>query len=165
MKKSTQAIPPGFHTVTPSIIVRNGAEAIEFYKKALGAEEKMRMAGPDGKIGHAELKIGDSIVFLTDENPSMGLKSPQTLGGTAGSLFLYVEDVDKAFQRAIDAGGKATMPVTDMFWGDRFGNFSDPYGHNWGLSTRVQDMSQEEMEEGAKAFHAQMAQQSQKKSA
>ena len=124
MKKSTQPIPPGFHTVTPSLIVRNGAEAIEFYKKALGAQELMRMAGPDGKIGHAELKIGDSIVFLTDENPAMGCKSPQTLGGTASSLYLYVEDVDKAFQRAIDAGGKVTMPVADMFWGDRFGNFA-----------------------------------------
>ena len=165
MKKCTQPIPPGFHTVTPSLIVRNGAEAIEFYKKALGAQELMRMAGPDGKIGHAELKIGDSIVFLTDENPAMGCKSPQTLGGTASSLYLYVEDVDKAFQRAIDAGGKVTMPVADMFWGDRFGNFADPYGHNWGLSTHTQDLTQQEIEEGAKKFYAQMAQQAQKKSA
>jgi len=163
MKKSTQPIPLGFHTVTPSIIVRNGAEAIEFYKKALGAEEVMRMAGPDGKIMHAELKIGNSIIFLTDENPAMGCKSPQTLGGNASSLYLYVEDVDKSFQRAIEAGGTATMPVTDMFWGDRFGNFADPYGHNWGLSTRTLDMTQEEIEEGAKDFYAQMAQQAQKK--
>lgn len=165
MKKSTSPIPTGFHTVTPSLIVRNAAEAIEFYKKALGAEEIMRMAGPDGKIGHAELKIGDSIIFLTDENPSMGCKSPQTLGGAAGNLYLYVEDVDTAFQRAIDAGGKVTMPVTDMFWGDRFGNFTDPYGHTWGLSTHTQDMTPEEMEQGAKDFYAQMAQQAQKKSA
>jgi PhnB protein len=165
MKKSTQPIPPGFHTVTPSLIVRNAAEAIEFYKKALGAQELMRMAGPDGKIGHAELKIGDSIIFLTDENPSMGCKSPQTLGGAASSLHLYVEDVDKAFQRAIDAGGKVTMPVADMFWGDRFGNFADPYGHNWGLSTRTQELTQQEIEKGAKDFYAQMAQQAQKKSA
>jgi len=165
MKKSTQPIPPGFHTVTPSLIVRNAAEAIEFYKKALGAQELMRMAGPDGKIGHAELKIGDSIIFLTDENPSMGCKSPQTLGGTAGSLHLYVEDVDKAFQRAIDVGGKVTMPVADMFWGDRFGNFVDPYGHNWGLSTRTQELTQQEVEKGAKDFYAQMAQQAQKKTA
>jgi len=126
MKRSTQPIPPGFHTVTTALTVRNGAQAIEFYEKALGAEERMRMAGPDGKITHAELKIGDSIIFLTDENPAFGNKSPQTLGGTSGSLYLYVEDVDKAFQRAVDAGGKATMPVTDMFWGDRYGCFVDP---------------------------------------
>jgi len=165
MNKSSQPIPHGFHTVTPSLIVRNGAEAVEFYKKALGAEEIMRMALPDGRIGHAELKIGDSIVFLSDENPAMGCKSPQTLGGTASSLYLYVEDVDKAFQRAIDAGGKVTMPVADMFWGDRFGNFEDPYGHSWGLSTRTQDLSKQEMEEGAKSFYAQMAQQAKKQSA
>lgn len=158
MKPSSQPIPPGFHTVTPSLIVRNAAEAIEFYKKALGAEERMRMQGPDGLIGHAELKIGDSIIFLTDESPAMSLKSPQTLGGTASNLYLYLEDVDKAFQRAVDAGGKATMPVTDMFWGDRFGNFVDPYGHSWGLSTHTKDMTREEIEESAKQFHAQMAQ-------
>ena len=158
MKKSNQPIPPGFHTVTASLIVRNAAQAIEFYKKALGAEEIMRMAGPDGKIGHAELKIGDSIIFLTDESPTMNCKSPQTLGGTANSLYLYVEDVDTAFQRAIDAGGKVNMPVTDMFWGDRFGNFVDPYGHNWGISTHTQDLTEQEIEEGAKAFYAQMAQ-------
>jgi len=158
MKRSTQPVPPGFHTITASLTVRNGAEAIEFYKKALGAEERMRMAGPDGKITHAELKIGDSIVFLNDEIPNMGCKSPQTLGGTSGSFYLYVEDVDKSFQRAVDAGGKATMPITDMFWGDRFGSFVDPYGHTWGLSTHTQDMTEQEMEEGAKAFYAQMAQ-------
>lgn len=163
MQKAKSHIPTGFHTVTASLIVRNGAEAIEFYKKALGAEEIMRMQGPDGKIGHAELKIGDSIIFITDESPAMKCTSPQTLGGTAGSLYLYVEDVDTAFQRAIDAGGKATMPVTDMFWGDRFGNFTDPYGHNWGLSTHTQDMTLEEIEEGAKAFHAQMAAMAEKK--
>jgi len=164
MKASTQPIPPGFHTVTPTITVRNGAQAIEFYKKALGAEERMRMAGPDGKISHAELKIGDSIIFLTEENPAMGCKSPQTLGGTSGGFYLYVEDVDRAFQRAVDAGGKVTMPVTDMFWGDRFGSFVDPYGQTWSLSTHTQDMTEQETEEGAKAFYAQMAEM-QKKSA
>jgi len=158
MKRSTQPIPPGFHTITASLTVRNGAQAIEFYKKALGAEERMCMAGPDGKITHAELKIGDSIIFLNDENPAMGCKSPQTLGGTSSSLYLYVEDVDKSFQRAVDAGGKATMPVTDMFWGDRFGSFVDPYGHTWGLSTHTQDMTEQETEEGAKAFYAHLAQ-------
>jgi PhnB protein len=158
MTKSSQPIPKGFHTVTPSLVVRNAAEAIEFYKKALGAEELMRMASPDGKIGHAELKIGDSIIFLTDESPAMGTKSPLTLGGSSGSLYLYVEDVDKAFKKAVDAGGKATMPVTDMFWGDRFGNFVDPYGHSWGLSTHVEDVSEQDMATRAKAFYAQMAQ-------
>jgi PhnB protein len=153
-----------YHTVTPSLTVRNAAQAIEFYKKALGAEELMRMPNPDGTIGHAELKIGDSIIFLSDEFPNMGNKSPQTLGAATGGLYLYVEDVDKAFQRAIDAGGKVKMPVTDMFWGDRNGQFSDPYGHTWSLSTHTQDMTEQEIEKGAKEFYAQMAQ-AQKKTA
>ncbi len=158
MTASSKPIPQGFHTVTPSLVVRNAAQAIEFYKKALGAEELMRMSSPGGKIGHAELKIGDSIIFITDENPEIGCKSPQTLGGSAGSLYLYVPDVDKAFQRAIDAGGKTIMPVADMFWGDRYGQFTDPYGHTWGLSTHVKDLSEQEIEKGAKDFYAQMAQ-------
>ena len=167
MKPSTQPIPPGFHTVTASLTVSNAAEAIEFYKNALGAEEIMRMAGPDGKIGHAELKIGDSIIFLNDEMPGgVGCpRSPLTLGGTTGSVYLYVEDVDKSYERAVSAGGKSNMPVMDMFWGDRFGGFVDPYGHSWGLSTHKQDLSPEEIEEGAKAFWAQMAEMAQKKSA
>jgi PhnB protein len=151
-------IPQGFHTVTPSLVVRNAAQAIDFYKKALGAEELMRMASPGGQIGHAELKIGDSIIFVTDENPEMNCKSPQTLGGTPVSLFLYVADVDRAFQRAIDAGGKTIMPVADMFWGDRYGQFTDPYGHTWGLGTHVKDLSQPEIEKAANDFYAQMAQ-------
>jgi PhnB protein len=156
---AAKPIPKGFHTVTPALVVRNAAQAIEFYKKALGAEELMRMATPNGKIGHAELKIGDSIIFLTDESPEMGTKSPQTLGGAGASLYLYVEDVDKAFQRAVDAGGKPTMPVSDMFWGDRFGSLTDPYGHTWGLSTRTRDLSEQEIEKAAKDFYAQMAKQ------
>ncbi len=151
-------IPQGFHTVTPSLVVRGAAQAIDFYKKALGAEELMRMEGPDGKIGHAELKIGDSVIFLTDESPAMGTKSPQTLGGAAGNLYLYVEDVDSAFRRAVDAGGKTTMPVSDMFWGDRYGSFVDPFGHTWGLSTHTQDLSEPEIEKRAADFYAQMAQ-------
>jgi PhnB protein len=164
MTASKTPIPKGHHTVTPSLTVRNAAEAIEFYKKALGAQELMRMPSPDGKIGHAELKIGDSIIFLADEHPNMGNKSPQSLGAATGGLYLYVEDVDKAFQRALGAGGKATMPVADMFWGDRYGQFIDPYGHTWGISTHVQDLTEQEMEEGAKKFFAQM-EQAQKKSA
>jgi len=165
MTKSSQPVPPEFHTITPSLTFQNAAEAIEFYKKALGAEERMRMAGADGKISHAELKIGNSVIFLNDEIPGMGCKSAQTLGGSATAFYLYVEDVDTAFPRAIDAGGKMTCPVTDMFWGDRMGNFSDPYGFSWTLSTHTRDMTEEEMAEGAKEFYAQMAAQAQKKSA
>jgi len=166
MPASVKPIPEGFHTVTPALTIKGAAEAIEFYKKALGAQELMRMPNPDGKIGHAELKIGDSIIFINDEMPMPGCaQSPQTLGGFTGTLYLYVEDVDKAFQRAVSAGGKATMPVTDMFWGDRHGSFVDPFGHTWGLSTRVRDLSEREIEEGAKKFFAEMAQQAQKKSA
>jgi PhnB protein len=164
MALSTKPIPQGFHTVTPSLVVRNAAEAIEFYKKALGAEEIMRMPDPSGRISHAELKIGDSIVFLSDEFPNMPTKSPQTLGGCTGGFYLYVPDVDKSFQRAVDAGGKVTMPVSDMFWGDRFGQFTDPFGHTWSISTHTKDLSPQEMEEGAKKFYAQMAQ-AQKKTA
>jgi PhnB protein len=146
------------------LTVRNAAQAIDFYKKALGAEELMRMTGPDGKIGHAELKIGDSVIFLNDENPNWGTKSPQTLGGHTGGLYLYVEDVDKSFQRAVEAGGKATMPVADMFWGDRMGHLVDPYGHAWTLATHTQDLTEQEIKEGEKKFYEQMAQ-AQKKSA
>jgi len=162
MAVSIKPIPPGFHTVTPSLVVRNAAEAIEFYKKALGAEEIMRMPDPSGRISHAELKIGDSIIFLSDEFPNMPTKSPQTLDGNTGGFYLYVPDVDKSFQRAVDAGGKVTMPVSDMFWGDRFGQFADPFGHTWSISTHTKDLSPQEMEEGAKKFYAQMAQQQKK---
>jgi PhnB protein len=164
MTASKNPIPKGYHTVTPSLTVRNAAEAIEFYKKALGAEELMRMKSPDGKVSHAELKIGDSIIFLNDELPNMGNKSPQSLGGTSGGLYLYVEDVDKTFKQAIQAGGKEKMAVTDMFWGDRYGQFADPFGHTWGISTRTRDLTEAEMAEEAKAFYAQM-EQAQKKTA
>lgn len=164
MTVSKTPIPQGYHTVTPSLTVRNAAEAIDFYKKALGAEELVRMTTPDGKVGHAELKIGDSIVFLGDEMPTTGMKAPQTLGGTTGGLFLYVEDVDDAFQRAINAGGKVKTPVANMFWGDRYGQFVDPYGHTWSIGTHVEDISPEEMEKRMKAWSAEMAQ-AQKKSA
>ncbi|HXZ34001.1 MAG TPA: VOC family protein [Terriglobales bacterium] len=163
--KATRPVPKGFHTVTASLYVRNASEAIDFYKKALGAEELMQMTGPDGKVNHAEIKIGDSIIFLSDENPNWGTKSPQSLGGATGGLYLYLKDVDKAFQRAVDAGGRQQMPVTDMFWGDRTGSFVDPFGHNWTLATHTHDLSEKEIKEGEKKFYAQMAQQAQKKSA
>jgi PhnB protein len=159
MTASSNPVPKGFHTVTPSLIVRGAAEAIEFYKKALGAEELMRMTGPDGKIGHAELKIGDSVIFISDEFPNMGVaRSPQTLGGCTGTLNLYVPDVDTTFKQAVSAGGKTTMPVADMFWGDRYGTFSDPFGHHWGLGTHKEDLTAEEVDKRAKAFYASMAQ-------
>ena len=158
MTVAINKIPKGFHTITPALTVRNAAEAITFYKEALGAEELVRMSGPDGKITHAELKIGDSIIFLGDEIPNMGNKSPQTLGGNSGSLFLYVEDVDQFYQRAVHAGAKSTMPPTDMFWGDRYGTFIDPYGQSWGVGTHVEDLTGEETAERAKEFYAQMAQ-------
>jgi PhnB protein len=158
MPASVKPIPEGFHTITPSLIVRDAAKAIDFYKKALGAQELVRMPSPDGKIMHAELKIGDSIIFLSDEMPQSPAKSPQTLGGVTGVLNLYVEDVDRAFQRAIDSGAKVAMPVADQFWGDRYGSLTDPFGYTWGLGTHKEDLKPEEMKQRAQAFFAQMAQ-------
>ncbi len=157
MKKSDQPIPRDFHAVTPSLTVRNAKQAIEFYKKALGAEERMCMTSPDGTVTHAELKIGDSIIFMNEENPAWGCKSPLGLGGSATGFYLYVKDADQSFQRALDAGGKTKMPVMDMFWGDRMGSFTDPFGFDWTIATHTQDMTEQELEEGAKAFHEQMA--------
>jgi len=152
-------VPKGFHTVTPALVVRGAAQAIEFYKKALGAEELSRMPSPDGKIMHAELKIGDSIIFVSDELPNMGVtRSPQTLGGCTRTLHLYVPDVDASFKQAVDAGGKSTMPVADMFWGDRFGSFTDPFGHHWGILTHKEDLTAEEIDKRAQDFYASMAQ-------
>jgi len=149
-------IPDGYRTITPYITVRGAAEAIDFYKRAFGAEEKERMPGPDGKsVMHAELKIGDSILMLSDEFPQMGCRSPQALGGSTGYLFLYVPDVDSAFKRALDAGAKASMPPADMFWGDRFGKVTDPFGHEWGLATHKEDLTPDEIRKrGAAAMAA-----------
>lgn len=157
MTASVKPVPDGFHTATPSVVVRDAAKAIDFYKKVFGAEERMRMPGPDGKIVHAEIKIGDSIVFLSDEIPNMGGKSPQSVGAYTGGMYLYVPNVDEIYERAVDAGAKAVGPVTDMFWGDRVGHFVDPFGHAWSVSTHVADLTEEEMEKGAQAFYAQMA--------
>ena len=156
MARATSPVPKGFHTVTPHLVIRGAAKAIDFYKRAFGAEELMRMEGPGGAIGHAELKIGDSVVFLADEFPGAPSKSPQTLGGTTATLNLYVPDVDKTVQQAVEAGSKVVMPVADMFWGDRYGTVTDPFGHVWGVATHVQDLSPAEIEEGAKAFWASM---------
>ncbi len=147
------AIPRGYHTVTPHLTVRGAADAIEFYRRAFGARERGRMPLPDGKtIMHAELQIGDSIVFLADEFPDMGCRAPQTLGGATGTLHLYVRDVDRAFRRAVAAGAEVRMPVTDMFWGDRYAKVADPFGHEWGLATHKEDLSAREIARRAEAF-------------
>ncbi len=151
-------IPEGYHTITPHLTVRNASQAIEFYKRAFGAEELMRMYTP-GKstIMHAELRIGDSRIFLGDEWPERGCRSPQSLGGVCGSLFLYVEDVDTAFQRAVSAGAQVKMPVSDMFWGDRYGQVKDPFGHTWALGQHVEDVTPEELDRRGREAFAHMA--------
>jgi PhnB protein len=152
----TKAIPDGYHSVTPYLVMRDAARAIDFYKQALGATELFRFSAPDGKIGHAEIKVGDSVIMLAEEMPDMGYRGPQTLGGAAVSLMLYVEDVDRQFQRAIDAGGKVKQQVTDQFYGDRSGTFEDPFGHVWTIATHVEDVSQDELVKRA-ATHKQAA--------
>ena len=144
---------PGYHTVTPYICVTGAAAAIEFYKKAFGAEEVSRMPGADGKsIMHAEIQVGDSRIMLADECPEMGALSPTTLKGTTGSLNIYVNDVDAAFNRAISAGATAKMPPADMFWGDRFCKIKDPFGHDWSLATHIEDVPESEMPKRAAEF-------------
>lgn len=145
MAGTVKPIPEGYHTVTPYLVVKGAADAIDYYKRAFGAVERARMPGPEGLIMHAELQIGDSLVMLSDETPNMGNRSPKTLGGTTVSVFLYVDDVDAVHQRALDAGGTQKMAVSDMFWGDRFGTLVDPFGHEWGIATHVEDVTPEEM--------------------
>lgn len=152
----TKKIPDGFHTATPSLVVSNSKEAIEFYKKAFGANEIYQMAGPGGKTLHAMIQIGDSFVMMADEFPSMGSKSPTSIGGTAVTLHLYVDDADKIFNQAVNAGAKITMPIMDAFWGDRYGCVLDPYGHSWAIATHQKDMSPDEMRKAGEAFFASM---------
>jgi len=151
-------IPAGYHTVTAYLTVRDAARAIDFYKGAFGAVQTVRMPGADGKtIMHAELKIGDSIVMLSDEIPGMSTcKAPATLGGTTVGLFLYVRDVDSAFKRAVDAGCKVVKPLEDMFWGDRFGSLMDPFGNSWSMATHKEDVPPKEMARRAQAAMAGM---------
>lgn len=161
MANTVKPIPEGAHTVTPSLVIRDAARAIEFYKKAFGAEELSRMPSPDGKaIWHAELKIGNSMLHLADENLAMGSKSPQSLGDTPITLHLYVEDADASFKRAVDAGAKVKMPLSDVFWGDRYGQVTDPFGFHWSIATRIKDMTPEEMKKAGDEFARQFAQQS-----
>jgi PhnB protein len=155
MANKAQAIPKGYHTVTPSLFVIGAAKAIEFYKKALGAEELMRFPGPDGAIMHAEIKIGDSIIMLADEMPEQGGRSPKSIGGTPVSFFVYRENVDAEWKRALDAGAKVLVPLADQFWGDRTGCLEDPFGHQWWLAQHLQDLTPEEIQKNAEAFFAQ----------
>jgi len=144
-KKKVAAIPPGYHTITPYLVCRGASAAIEFYKKALGAKEKVRMGGPDGKVTHAEIQIGNSMVMLGDEAPQTGATAPPTIGGTATSIFIYTEHVDKLYARAIAAGATSEMAPTDMFWGDRFCKLGDPFGHKWAIATHTEDVPPKEM--------------------
>ena len=149
--------PAGYHSVTPTIVVRGADKAIDFYKRAFGAEEVDRMAGPDGKIMHAEIRIGDSIVMLGEESPQWGTLSPLSTKGIPGSLHIYVDDADAAFSRAISAGATVRYPLEDAFWGDRYGKVTDPFGHEWGIATRVKDLTPQEMREAADAWMAKAA--------
>jgi PhnB protein len=159
MANPVKAIPEGYHTATPYLVVHDATKAIEFYKRAFDATELHRMQGPQGKIAHAEIKIGDSVIMLADEMPGNTNRSPHSLGATTGGLMLYVNDVDTAFQKAVNAGGKVETPLENMFWGDRYGKLTDPFGHSWSLATHKEDVAPAEME---KRMQAQMAKMSER---
>ncbi len=152
MAGKVKPIPDGYHNVTPYLVVTGAADAIEFYKKVFGATEVMRFPTPGGKIGHAEIRIGDSTVMLADDNPEMGYKAPKAFGGSPISLLVYVPDVDKTVERAVTAGAKLTRPVADQFYGDRTGGVEDPFGHVWYVATHVEDVSPEEMRKRSEAM-------------
>lgn len=146
-KKKIKPIPEGMRTVTPHLVCAGAADAIKFYKKAFNAVEVMRLPEPDGKIMHAQIKIGDSTVMLVDEFPQMGALGPKSLKGSPVTIHLFVEDVDAFAKRAVRAGAKMTMPISDMFWGDRYGQLEDPFGHRWSMATHVRDMSPKEIQQ------------------
>jgi PhnB protein len=157
MSATVKAIPEGHHTITPYLVVRNGTQAIEFYKKAFGAEERFRMNTPDGKsIGHAELKIGDSLFMLADEFPQMNSLSPESIGGSPVSMYVYVEDVDAVFNQAVSAGATVLNPVMDMFYGDRWGYIKDPFGHLWSIATHKKDLTSDELKKAAEIAFTEM---------
>lgn len=160
MPIAVKAVPEGYHTITPNLVCRNAERAIEFYKSVFGANELMRMPGPGGKIMHCELKIGNSIVFVNDELTHASAEAPGRTGAPLVSLFVYVEDVDRVFSRAVEAGAKVDMPLQDMFWGDRFGKICDPAGHSWGIATHKEEVAPAEMERRAAAFKGKTAGQS-----
>jgi len=151
MTSKVKPIPKGYHTVTPYLIVKDAAGAIEFYKNAFGATEVMRMMGPSGKVMHAEIKMGDSLIMIADEFPEMDVRSPQSFGGSPVSIHLYVEDVDALANQAMRAGAKVLRPVKDQFYGDRSGTFADPFGHVWHIATHKEDLSPEEIHQRFKA--------------
>jgi PhnB protein len=149
---AVKKIPDGYNTITPYLIVDGAARAIEFYKKAFGAEETVRMPGPDGRIGHAELRLGNSVIMLADQNPETGAKGPKTYGGSPVTLFVYVENVDKVFAQAVAAGATVERPLANQFYGDRTGGIVDPFGHKWYLATHIEDVAPDEMERRMKAL-------------
>lgn len=152
-----EKIPKEYHSITPVLIVKNGDEAIEFYKNGFGVEERCCMKGPDGRVAHAELKLGDSVFMLSDEYPEMKSHSPETIGGSPVSMYVYVDDVDSIFNKAISAGAKILDPVKDQFWGDRHGRLEDPFGHLWSIATHKKDISDEEMKRAAEAAFSEMS--------
>jgi len=156
MSNPVRAIPEGYHSISPSLTCKDAARAIEFYKSVFGATEIMRMPGPQGLIMHAEIRIGDSVVFINDEIPGMAV-APSGTSINPVYLFLYTEDVDAVFSRAVAANCKVTMPVADQFWGDRYGKFNDPFGHTWGVATHVEDVAPAEMERRQAEWAASMA--------
>jgi PhnB protein len=155
MSKQVQAVPAGMHTVTPHLVCDGAAAAIEFYERAFGATDAVRLPGPDGRIMHAQIRIGDSAVMLVDENRACGMLGPKAVGGSPVTLHLYVDDVDTVYQRAVAAGAKATMPPSDMFWGDRYGVLEDPFGHHWSVATQQRDVSEEELQQAMRDMAAQ----------
>ncbi len=150
MAASKHRIPEGHHTITPHLVIKGAAKAMDFYKKAFGAEERFRMPGPDGNIMHAEMQIGSSIFYLADEFPDMGCLGPQG-GASPVTIHLYVEDADAAYKRGVDAGAKSTMPLQNMFWGDRYGKLVDPFGHHWSIATHLEDLTPDEIGQRAAA--------------
>jgi PhnB protein len=150
-------VAPGYHNVTPYLFVKGAASAIEYYKKVFGAEERMRMPGPDGRVMHAELQIGDSTIMLADENPHVGARSPQTIGGTGTSLHVYVPNVDTTTQKAVDGGAQLLRAIKDEFYGDRIGTILDPFGHMWSIATHIEDVSPEEMQKRMAKLSSQSA--------
>jgi len=142
---SVKPIPDGYPRVTPYLHVDGASKAIEFYRTVFGAKERMRLAAPGGRIGHAELEIGNSMIMLADEHPEMNIRGPKSVGGTPVTVLVYVEDVDRAFERALKAGAKELRPVQNQFYGDRSGQFEDPFGHQWNVATHVEDVSPDEM--------------------
>ena len=154
---AVKPIPEGYHSLNAYLAVNDAAAAIEYYTEVFGAKERLRMDGPDGKIGHAELQIGDSVLMLADPNPQSNYTPPTQLGGTSAGLLLYVEDVDAVVTKATEAGATLTMPVEDMFWGDRFGQVTDPFGHDWQIATHKEDLTEEEIAERSKAAMAAMS--------